>query len=32
MALANGLWIGEIPDELQDLTYAETVVDCKGSP
>jgi len=23
LALANGLWVGEIPDELQDLTYAE---------
>ena len=23
LALANGLWVGEIPDALQDLTYAE---------
>ena len=23
LALANGLWIGKIPDELKDLTYAE---------
>jgi len=26
LALANGLWIGEIPDELQDLTYAEQLL------
>jgi hypothetical protein len=32
LALANGLWVGEIPDELQDLTYAEQLLDCKGSP
>ena len=25
-ALANGLWVGEIPDELQDLTYAEQLL------
>jgi hypothetical protein len=26
LALANGLWIGEIPDELQDLTYVEQLL------
>ena len=26
LALANGLWIGEIPNELQDLTYAEQLL------
>src|ERR1700683_188373 len=26
LALANGLWIGEIQDELQDLTYAEQLL------
>src|ERR1700692_989282 len=26
LALANGLWIGEIPSELQDLTYAEQLL------
>src|SRR5882762_1447486 len=26
LALANGLWIGEIPYELQDLTYAEQLL------
>jgi len=26
LALANGLWIGEIPDKLQDLTYAEQLL------
>ena len=26
LALANGLWIGEIPDELQGLTYAEQLL------
>ena len=26
LALANGLWIGKIPDELQDLTYAEQLL------
>jgi hypothetical protein len=26
LALANSLWIGEIPDELQDLTYAEQLL------
>ena len=26
LALANGLWIGEIPDELQNLTYAEQLL------
>src|ERR1700728_2192948 len=26
LALANGLWVGEIPDELQDLTYAEQLL------
>jgi hypothetical protein len=26
LALANGLWIGEIPDELQQLTYAEQLL------
>ena len=25
-ALANGLWVGEIPDELQNLTYAEQLL------
>jgi len=29
LALANGLWIGEIPDELQDLTYAEQLLIAK---
>ena len=24
LALANGLWVGNIPDELQDLTYADS--------
>jgi hypothetical protein len=26
LALANGLWIGDIPAELQDLTYAEQLL------
>src|ERR1700728_2881210 len=26
LALANGLWIGELPNELQDLTYAEQLL------
>jgi hypothetical protein len=26
LALVNGLWMGEIPDELQDLTYAEQLL------
>ena len=26
LALANNLWVGEIPDELQDLTYAEQLL------
>jgi len=26
LALANGLWVGEIPDELKDLTYAEQLL------
>ncbi|KAF7979063.1 hypothetical protein HWV62_43549 [Athelia sp. TMB] len=26
MALANGLWIGEVPSELQDLYYAEKML------
>ena len=26
MALANGIWIGEIPDELQNLTYVEQLL------
>jgi len=26
LALANGLWVGEIPDELQDLTYTEQLL------
>jgi hypothetical protein len=26
LALANGLWIGDIPNELQDLTYAEQLL------
>ena len=26
LALANGIWIGEIPDELQNLTYAEQLL------
>ena len=26
LALANGLWVGEIPDELQGLTYAEQLL------
>jgi hypothetical protein len=26
LALANSLWVGEIPDELQDLTYAEQLL------
>ena len=26
LALANGLWIGKIPDELKDLTYAEQLL------
>jgi hypothetical protein len=25
-ALANGLWVGDIPHELQDLTYAEQLL------
>src|SRR5882762_9782507 len=29
LALANGFWIGEIPDELQDLTYAEQMLIAK---
>src|SRR6202050_3899161 len=26
LALANGLWVGEIPHVLQDLTYAEQLL------
>jgi len=26
LALANGLWVGNIPDELHDLTYAEQLL------
>jgi hypothetical protein len=26
LSLANGIWIGEIPDELQGLTYAEQLL------
>ena len=26
MSLANGLWIGKVPKELQDLKYAETLL------
>src|ERR1700729_3807572 len=26
LALANGLWVGEIPNELQELTYAEQLL------
>ena len=26
LALANGLWIGKIPDELKDLTYAKQLL------
>ena len=26
MALANGLWIGEVPNVLQDLTFAEQIL------
>ena len=26
LALANGLWIGEIPGELKNLTYAEQLL------
>ena len=26
LALANGLWVGQIPDELKDLTYAEQLL------
>jgi hypothetical protein len=26
LALANGLWVGNIPDELQNLTYAEQLL------
>jgi hypothetical protein len=26
LALANGLWVGEIPNELQNLTYAEQLL------
>jgi hypothetical protein len=26
LSLANGLWIGQIPEELQDLTYAEQLL------
>jgi hypothetical protein len=29
LALANGLWIGDIPGELQDLTYAEQLLIAK---
>ena len=29
LALANGLWIGDIPSELQDLTYAEQLLIAK---
>jgi hypothetical protein len=29
LALANGLWIGDIPAELQDLTYAEQLLIAK---
>ncbi|TFK24311.1 hypothetical protein FA15DRAFT_592621 [Coprinopsis marcescibilis] len=25
-SLANGLWIGDVPDELQDLTFAERIL------
>src|ERR1700723_2836503 len=26
LSLANGLWVGKIPDELKDLTYAEQLL------
>ena len=26
LALANGLWVGKIPNELKDLTYAEQLL------
>jgi hypothetical protein len=26
LALANGLWLGKIPEELQDLRYAEQLL------
>jgi hypothetical protein len=26
LTLANGLWVGKIPDELKDLTYAEQLL------
>jgi len=26
LALANGLWVGDIPNELQNLTYAEQLL------
>jgi hypothetical protein len=26
LALANGLWVGKIPDELKDLPYAEQLL------
>ena len=29
LALANGLWIGEIPDKLKNLTYAEQLLIAK---
>ncbi|KAF7965594.1 hypothetical protein HWV62_42679, partial [Athelia sp. TMB] len=29
MALANGLWLGEVPEELQDLYYAEKLLIAK---
>jgi hypothetical protein len=29
LALANGLWVGKIPDELKDLTYAEQLLIAK---
>ncbi|KAF7964834.1 hypothetical protein HWV62_2631 [Athelia sp. TMB] len=29
MALANGLWLGDVPDELQDLYYAEKLLIAK---
>jgi hypothetical protein len=32
LALANGLWVGEIPDELQRLDICRTVAYCKSSP
>ena len=28
-ALAKGLWLGEIPDELQQLSFAEKLLICK---